>query len=168
VTRFLACQQTRCSATGRRVRFLPGRPSIPCPWPRTVERPIVVAVAVAVKMVVAVVVRDNLRCGGDTCWTAVGEVGTAAEVAAGRGSVVDDREQVQTVVSSSCVWLWNQTHPDLPRRHRSPWPVGRDCASPSRHLVSVPKTASARVAAALAVGRMPVVVDRRLIATSRK
>jgi len=150
------------------VRFLPDRPSIPCPWLRTAERLIVVVVAVAVKTVVAVAVHDNLRCGGDTCWTAVGEVEIAAEVVVGRGSVVDDREQVPIAVSSSCVWLWNRTRPDLPRRHRSPLPAGRDCAPPLRHLASVPKTASARVAAAFAVDRMPVVADRRLIATSRK
>jgi len=120
-------------------------------------------------MVEAAVVRGNPRCDGDTCRTAVEMVVVepAAEGVAGRDSVVGGRESVPTAVSGSCVWLWNRTRPDRPRRHRSPWPAGQGCVFPSRHRASAPAIASARAAAAFAVG-LTVAAVRRLIATSRK
>jgi len=151
------------------VRCLLDRPSTPCPWPRTVGQLIAVAVAVAVRMVEVVVVRDNLRCDGDTYRAAVEMmvVEPAADEVAGHDLVMSGCGSVPTAVSGSCVWLWNRTRPGRPRRHRSPWPAGRGCAPPSRHRASVPATAAARAAAAVAVG-LTVAADHRLIVKSRK
>jgi len=122
-------------------------------------------------MVEAVVVHGNPRCDGDTCRSVVVVVVVVvepvAEVVADRGSMADGRGSVPIAVSGSCVWLWNQTRLGRPRRHRSPGPAGRGCASPSRHHASVPVTAVARAAFAIAVDRT-VAADRRLIATYRK